>query len=265
MLLFTKIPKGVEVMSDETKVWCPNAFCNRFKLFCIYKCPEKVECGVYERKYEEFKKIEVPEYYIQKYGPPEFPIPNSIILKEKLHTKKEKEAAKKEKEAEKLNKKVARERKKQLKIQAKEEKQKVRELKKAEKLVPKPRKRRTTAEVEFTELKSFTNMINEVSTIAKSSELKFDKPKRHRRTKAEMQAARGIIPTVVAPNLPSEVIKPKRHRRTKAQMEADHLAERMKLAAEVVNKEYSTGRLKKKPRGMTLTQSSLATLNNFFV
>jgi hypothetical protein len=167
-------------MSEETKVWCPNSFCNRFKLYCIYGCPDKVECGVYERNYESFKGMEIPESYILKYGNPEFPLPNSIILKEKLHTKKEKEAAKKEKEELKLNKKVARERKKQMVLKEKEDKKKVRELKRAEKDVPKPKVKRT------------------------------------RRTKAEMMLTRGVVPTEV----PIQTkVKTKRTRRTKLQMQ----------------------------------------------
>ena len=47
------------------------------------------------------------------------------------------------------------------------------------------------------------------------------KPKRHRRTKAEMQALRNAAAHVVHTALdPGSVAKPKRHRRTKAEMQA---------------------------------------------
>jgi hypothetical protein len=196
--------------SEKTKVWCPNSFCNRFKLYCIYGCPDKVECGVYERNYESFKGMEIPEIYISKYGEPQFPLPNSIILKEKLHTKKEKEAARKEKEELLLNKKVARERKKQLKLKSIEEKKKIKEMKRAEKEVPKvKRKRRTGAEIEMDYLQE--RMSVAAACIKKEEEKVKEAKKRHRRTKAEMMLARGVVPTEVSK--PTEVVTT-RYRKT---------------------------------------------------
>jgi hypothetical protein len=108
-------------------------------LVCIYNCPEsvKVKCGIYSKNYEDLQIEFIDEFYISKYGEPKFPLPESILRKQKLLTKKEKAEDRKAKELEKENKRKIKEKKKKEKELIKNEKKKLREEKKLARMIKK--------------------------------------------------------------------------------------------------------------------------------
>lgn len=119
--------------------FCDRDQCLKNFLVCIYVCPknDKINCETYTKRYNDIIEEPIPEYYLNKYGVPEFPLPSIIERKQKLLSKKEKEQEKSDKEFNKLQKRKEKEKKKAEKAKLKEEKKKIRELKKQTKMAVK--------------------------------------------------------------------------------------------------------------------------------
>jgi len=106
---------------------------------CIFSCPtcDKIKCSTYTKNYERLQEEPIPDFYLEKYGVPLFPLPDSIVRKQKALSKKERETEKKVLELEKLNKKKIKDQKKAEKELLKTEKKKLREDKKTARMIKK--------------------------------------------------------------------------------------------------------------------------------
>ena len=103
-------------------LYCEEDFSRKPYVVCIYHCKCQSSCASYEKVYEELKEIPISEFYLEKYGPPIYPLPDKIKKKQELLSKKEKEKLKADKEHEKLQKKKQKELKRKQKALEKEQK-----------------------------------------------------------------------------------------------------------------------------------------------
>ena len=107
-------------------IYCQEINCQRDTLICIYNCKLATRCEVYYKNYDRILEEPISDYYLDKYGQPDFPLPEAIAIKLKKEQQKEKQKAKiqneKEKEAKRKEKDLIRKKKekeKKLKQEAK--------------------------------------------------------------------------------------------------------------------------------------------------
>jgi hypothetical protein len=89
-------------------IWCDMNDRLQTIIACLYRCTEKEKCASYYKHYDMIIDMPIPEFYLAKYGTPEYPFPAALKRKQKLEAKE----AKAEMKQDKLNKKAAKEKEK---------------------------------------------------------------------------------------------------------------------------------------------------------